>query len=160
MVKKIYILFFLIAGGFSLAQPCKDQTFLGDSVLRPSENKKIWSNVLTCPLKNGGHIQFVDQNGKFFLKLSLNEKFGFEDEGPIELKSGTKSFFVKSVTLYDAKKPSPYFVVEILINYVATLKDNGLTSVVFNKFEAKLNKQDVDNIEKAATCFYSEHSKK
>ncbi len=160
MVKKLNILCLFITTAFCIAQPCKNQTFLADSVIKPGENVKIWANVLNCPLKNGGNVQFINQNKKYYLKLALNDKFGFEDLGSIELKSGNKSFFVKSVKLYDAKKPQPYFVLEILINYVATLKDNGLTSVVFNNFESKLSKQDSDNIEKSANCFYSEHSKK
>ncbi len=160
MLRKLHILVLLFTLGFCSAQPCKNLLFLGDSVIKPNENVKIWANVLNCPLKNGGNIQFISQNRKFYLKLALNDKFGFEDLGSIELKSGTKSFFVKSVKLYDAKKPQPFFVIEILINYVATLKDNGLTSVVFNNFESKLSNQDSDNIEKTANCFYSEHSKK
>jgi hypothetical protein len=153
-MKKFFIIGFFVFSKALFSQDCKDQV-VTDSVFKPSENKKVVAGILTCGLKNGGAVQFINQNGRFMLKIIANEKFGFEDKGSLELKSGTKSFFVKSTTLHDFKLPQPYFLVDILINYVGTLKDEGLTAIVFNKFEAKLAKEDTKIIKETADCFYA-----
>lgn len=117
-------------------------------------------SVLNCPLKNGGNIQFFNNNGKYTLKLTLREKFGFVDVGSLQIKSGTKGFFVKTATLYNHKSPEAYFLVDVMINYIGTLKEDGITSVVFmDKFEAKLAKEDVKNVRATAKCFYETNKK-
>lgn len=156
MIKSFYIVLLSLLSSFAISQ-CN---LVADSLYKPAEKKSVLVSKLTCPLKNGGEIQFINSNGKYFLKLYVNEKFGFYDTGALELKSGTKSFYVKSTTWYDYKQPKPYFLVEIYINYIATLKEDGLTSVVFNKFEAKLPKDDTKNIRETAQCFYDLYKKK
>ena len=94
MVKKIYILFLVVCSSYVFSQPCKDQV-ISDSLYKPADNTKVAVSALNCALKNGGGIQFLNQNGKYFLKIKPNQKIGFDDKGPLELKSGKKSFFVK-----------------------------------------------------------------
>lgn len=159
MIKKIYILFLLVCSSYVFSQPCKDQ-LISDSLFKPNDNSTVAVSSLNCALKNGGGIQFLNQNGKYFLKIKPNQKIGFDEKGSLELKSGSKSFFVKNAILIDAKKPEPYFVVDIQLNYVATLKESGLTSLIFNTFEVKFAKQDVENIRETAKCFYSLNNKK
>lgn len=158
MIKRIYILFFLTALSSELfSQNCDVIT---DTLYFPSKQVSELAKALNCPLKNGGNIQFFNYNGKFTLKLILNEKLGFLDVGSLQIKSGSKSFFVKTTTLYNHKQPNAYFLVDVLINYIATLKDEGITSVVFNeKFEAKLTSEDTKNIRRVAKCFYETNKK-
>lgn len=158
-VKYIYVLFFLLVYSFGQSQNCND-SFIPDSLFKPSENKKIAVKVINCNLKNGGNIQLIDNAGKYLLRLELNDKLGFIETGSLEIKSGGRSFFLKNATLYNIKEPNAFFLVDVLINYIATLKDDGITSVVFNgKFESKLAKEDVSQIKKAAKCFYEIHKK-
>jgi hypothetical protein len=159
MMKKIYILLFAFSGGFIFGQNCQEQ-IVPDSILKPGETHKVLANVLYVGLKNGGAVQFVSDNGKYFLKITPREKLGFIETGSLELKSGSKSFFVKTAKLNNPKDLGAYFITEIFLNYVATLKDNGLTGLVFNKFEVKFHKDDVKNIEQAAECFYKLNNKK
>jgi hypothetical protein len=159
MIRKLYILFLVVCGTSVMAQPCKDQV-ISDSVLKPGETKKVIANVLYLGLKNGGAVQFISDNGKYFLKITPNEKLGFVDNGALELKSGSKSFFVRSTKLYNIKEPGAYFIIEIFMNYVATLRDNGLSGLTFNNFEIKFNKEDSKNVERTAECFYKLNNKK
>lgn len=159
MIKQLYILVFLAAFNCTFAQNCNDQ-LVSDSLYKPTEKHSYLVNVLNCPLKNGGNIQFINNNGKFVLKITPNQKLGFLDVGPLQIKSGNKSFFLKSTTYYDHKEPSAYFLVDVLINYIATLRDDGLTSLVFNeKFEAVLSGEDQKNIRRVAKCFYDLYKK-
>jgi len=159
MMKKAYILFLMFIYSVALPQDCKEQ-IVSDSIVRPSDNKKILANVLYMGLKNGGAVQFASDNGKYYLKITPHEKFGYIEDGALELKSGSKSFFVKNAKLHNIKDLGAFFVVEIYLNYVATLKEDGLTGIVFNKFEVKLEKVDTKNVERTAECFYKLNNKK
>lgn len=157
MIRKIKILFFLALGGSVFAQNCPVTV---DTLYFPSKQISELVKVMNCPLKNGGNIQLFNNGGKYVLKLSLHEKFGFLDVGSLQIKSGNKSFFLKSTTLYNHKETTAYFLVDVLINYIATLKDDGITSVVFNeKFEATLASEDIKNIRRTAKCFYELNKK-
>lgn len=158
MIKHLYILFLVFCGMMTTAQ-CKEQ-IVSDSVLKPGATSKVVADVLYVGLRNGGAVQFISDNGKYFLKVTPNAKLGFVDTGSLELRSGTKSFFVRSTKLYNIKDPGAYFIIEIFMNYVATLRDNGLTGLVFNKFELELNKDDRKSVEQAADCFYKLNAKK
>jgi hypothetical protein len=141
------------------AQNCSDQ-LATDSLYKPAEKQSYLVSVLNCPLKNGGSLQFINNKGKFILKITPNQKLGFLDVGPLQIKSGSKCFFVKSATLYNHKEPTAYFLVDVLINYIATIKDDGLTAVVFNeKFEAVFPGEDQKNIRRTAKCFYELYKK-
>lgn len=155
----IKILLFVFLSTNLLAQNCAD-ILVPDSIYKPSEQKKVPGKVMTTNLKNGGKIQLIAIGGKYVLKITPNEKLGFVESGPLEIKSGNKSFFVKNATLYDIKEPEAYFLVDVMINYIATLKDDGITSIMFNtKFESKMQKEDTGNIKKMSRCFYELHKK-
>ncbi len=154
---KILVFVFLSSEFFS--QNCND-LLVPDSVFKPSEQKKVPGKTMTTNLKNGGKVQLINLGGKYILKITPNEKLGFVESGPLEIKSGSKSFFVKSTTLYDIKEQNAYFMIDVMINYIGTLKDDGITSVLFNtKFESKMQKEDVSNIKKMSRCFYELHKK-
>jgi hypothetical protein len=141
------------------SQNCNDQ-MTTDSLYKPAEKQSVLVNVLKCPLKNGGNIEFINNKGKLILKITPNQKLGFVDVGSLQIKSaGNKSIFFKNITYYNHKDPGAYFLVDVLINYIATLRDDGLTSLVFNeKFEADF-KDDQKNIRKTAKCFYELNKK-
>lgn len=155
----IKICLFVFLSTNLLAQNCAD-ILVPDSIYKPSEQKKAPGKVMTTNLKNGGKVQLITTGGKYLLKIIPNEKLGFVESGPLEIKSGNKSFFVKNATLYNIKEPEAYFLVDVMINYIATLKDDGITSILFNtKFESKLQKEDTGNIKKMSRCFYELHKK-
>jgi hypothetical protein len=159
MIKRLYILAFLTGFNYTFAQNCKDQ-LVSDSLYKPNEKHSYPVSVLNCPLKNGGKVQFINNSGKFVLKITPNQKLGFLDVGSLQIKSGSKSFFLKTATYYDHKEPNAYFLVDVLINYIATLKDDGLTAIVFNeKFESELCSEDVKNVRRTAKCFYELYKK-
>lgn len=158
MIKNLYTIVLLVACQLVIAQNCNDQ-LVTDSLYKPTEKQSYLVSVLNCPLKNGGNIQFINNKGKLLLKITPNQKLGFIDVGSLQLKSGSKSIFFKNTTYHNYKEPGAYFLVDVLINYIATLRDDGLTSLVFNeKFEAVFA-DDQKNIRKTAKCFYELNKK-
>lgn len=159
MIKKVFIVFFILISAVHYSQTCKEQ-LVHDSIFKPTDHKKVAASYIYCKLKNGGNIKLINHNGRYYLMMVLNEKMGLEEVGNLEIKSGGRSFFTKNVTLYNIKENDSYFFIEIMINYVGTLKEDGISSVVFcGKFEAKLSKEDSNNVRKGAKCFYELHKK-
>jgi len=159
MIKQLYILVLLTGFNYMFAQNCSEQ-LISDSLYKPTENQSYVVDVMNCPLKNGGKIQFINNKGKFVLKITPNQKLGFVDVGPLQLKSGSKSIFFKSATYYNHKDPGAYFLADVLINYIGTLKEDGLTAIVFNeKFEVELSGEDQKNVRRTAKCFYELYKK-
>lgn len=158
-MKNWLVILFNLLFVLGYSQNCKEQP-VTDSVYKPSERKKVLAEIHTLNLSNKGKIYLINHNGKFFLKLSLNEKMGLADLGNLEIKSGGRSYFIKNATYYDMNENNGYFFIDMGINYVATLKDEGITSVIYNtKFEAKLQKDDMNAVKKTAKCFYEMHKK-
>ena len=159
MIKALYTLVLLTGFNCVFSQNCKDQ-LATDSLYKPNEKQSYSVSVMNTPLKNGGRVQFINNNGKFALKITPNQKLGFSDVGSLQIKSGTKSIFFRSTTYYNHKEASAFFLVDVLINYIATLKDDGLTSLVFNeKFETEFCSEDQKNIRRTAKCFYELYKK-
>ncbi len=77
----------------------------------------------------------------------------------LNLSCGSKSIYFKT-TLYNLNKDNQYFIVPIGINYVATLKDHGLTSMVFNSHEVKFIKEESKGVKETANCFYTINNKR
>ena len=82
-------MFLLTNFGACFAQNCASQ-LVSDSLYKPTEKQSYLVNVINCPLKNGGQIQFINNNGKFVLKITPNQKLGFLDVGSLQIKTSTK----------------------------------------------------------------------
>jgi len=139
--------------------PCLNQ-FMNDSVVKPGEKTATVVNALTVNLKTGQTIQFINgANKKLYVRIKTNDKLGFIPEGGLELKSGSKSIYFKT-NLHNINKTNPYFIVDVGINYIATLKDYGMSGLVFNSHEIKFIKEDIKAIKETANCFYVMNTKK
>ena len=158
MLKKLYIFFSVVFVYANAQNPCIDQ-FVNDSIKKPGEKNAVVMNALTYTLKNGGVVQFIKDEGKFYLRLKLREKLGFISDGTLELISAKKSIFFKT-TFQDIDTQTPYFILPIGINYVATLKELGLTTLIFNSHEVKFSKDESKGIKETANCFYTINNKK
>lgn len=111
--------------------------------------------VLTTILKNKNAVEFIKaDNGKLYLKLTVSQNLYFDKIDVLEIRSGSKSFYVKDTKQYQRDKNTGFFVVELFKNYVATLKDDGITSIYFNQAETPFTRQDCVQIKQIAKCFY------
>lgn len=158
MLKKLYIFFSVVFVYANAQNPCINQ-FINDSIVKPGATEAVVVNALTYSLKNGGVVQLIKDEEKMYLRLKLREKLGFVSDGPLELISGSKSIRFKT-KFYDIDKPTPYFILPIGINYVATLKEYGLSNLLFNSHEVKFSKEESKGIKEIASCFYATNAKK
>jgi hypothetical protein len=147
-----FVLFLLfVQQGFAQ----NDCTFKHDLIFIAQENKEMQADYLEVDLKNKARLQlFKTNSNRYFLKLIVTQNLFLEKKCMLELKSGSKSFFQKDAICYQYERFSGYYLVEILKNYVLTLKNEGLTGVVFCNLETKFGKQDSNKIKMISKCFY------
>lgn len=138
-----------------LAQTKCNQTLKQDSCALLSPNKKELVELMQVKIKNNYQIQFIKQGQKNYLKIIVRDNLGFGKTGSLLLYSNKKQYFTKSTTLQIIDKTSAYFLVELNPNYLTTLKDNGLTNIIFEeKTEFVIPKQDSESVKQLAACFY------
>jgi len=157
-MKHRFFLFFLFITGILSAQT--DCIFKRDTVFIHKENKTVNAEILQVDLKKS-FVQFIKTDAnKYYMKISVSENLYFDRVDQLEIRSGSKSFYVKDAKQFQTNKHTGYFEVELFKNYAVTLKDEGITSLVFNKAETSFQKQDRVLIKQAAKCFYEAISKK
>jgi hypothetical protein len=129
--------------------------FVPDTLFVPKEAKTFSGKYLQTSLKNNATLQLYSlNNNKFYLKLVVKENLYFDKTDLLEILSGTKSWARKDITQYQLDKSTGYYVVEIFKNYIGTLKDEGITGIVFGKVKTTFSKQDANEIKKISKCLY------
>ncbi|MBS1634428.1 MAG: hypothetical protein JST26_00805 [Bacteroidetes bacterium] len=154
------VLLLFISCGLSAQENCE---FTQGTCDLPGEKQAgLQVSMLDNTIKNNYHIQLIDYNHtKQFLKIIVTDNLGFGKTASLLLKSGSKQIFFKSVTLKPIDKTSAYFIVDLYSNYVVTLKEYGLTNIIFNdNMEFVIPRQDSETIKQSAKCFYSLTTKK
>jgi hypothetical protein len=145
----LFFTFFL--GAFSQT----DCSFIQDTVTIPKDKKVLNAEYLQTVLKNKSIVQlYKTETNKYYLKLIVTENLYFNKVDMLEIKSGSKSFFAKETRHYQFDKHTGFYLVEIYKNYAGTLKDDGITSIVFGSAETNFSKQDCNQVKQISKCFY------
>jgi hypothetical protein len=130
-------------------------SFLTDTVYIPAEKKTVDGEYVQTNLKNKSIVQLYKvPNGKFYMKMIVTENLYFNKVDMLEVRSGNKSFYAKDTKQFEYGNHTGYYIIEIFKNYIATLKEEGITSIVFSNSETKFTKQDRTQIMQIAKCFY------
>ncbi len=153
-MKNIMVLcLLLLVTGLEAQHECR---FTSDSCLIPPGNTKLPVELIDVKMKDNAHVQFVRYNGRLFLRIVVTANLGFGKTGPLLLKSGTKQMYYKSATLSMPDKGAACFMLELYPNYEVTLREYGLSSIVFNgSAEFSVPHQDSELVKEGARCFYS-----
>lgn len=132
-----------------------DFEFKNDTIFIPKEEKLLNGDYIETSLKNQSNVQlFKISETKLYLKLYVTENFYFNKIDVLEIKSGKKSYYAKDTKQFKLTKTKGMFVIEIFKNYLTTLMDYGITSIVFGGAETKFTRQDASQVKKLSTCFY------
>lgn len=150
---------FLITSLFFLsvlnAQNTCEMGFVRDSLFIEKDNVFVGADGLKTPaLKEGGEVKLFKVQNKYYLMILCKSHLYFDLVHDLEIRSGSKSMFSKGIKQHQKDKYTAFFVVEIFKNYIATLKDDGITSYVFNTKEVAYTKSEIKEIKKIANCFY------
>jgi hypothetical protein len=137
------------------AQNTCEMGFVRDSLFIEKENAFVGADGLkTKPFKDGTEVKLFKVQNKYYLMLLCKSDLYFALVSDLEIKSGSKSMVSKGMKQHQKDKHTAFFVMEVLKNYIATLKDEGITSYVFNTKETVFGKAEVKEVKKIANCFY------
>lgn len=157
----VFICFVFISIKACYAQDKCHQNFVNDSCVLLASGKKEAVKLMEVKIKNNYQIQFIRKDSYNYLKIIVKDNLGYGQTGSLLLYSNKKQYFTKSITLQIIDKKSAYFLLELNPNYLTTLKDNGLTSIIFQeKVEFTIPKQDSEAVKQLANCFEQELQKK
>ncbi|MCA0431058.1 MAG: hypothetical protein LCH32_11225 [Bacteroidetes bacterium] len=138
-----------------------DCSFTNDTIFIVEQNKTLSGKSIKTNFKNNSEFKIIKvDDGKFYIQLSVTENLYFDKKDNLELESNGKSILFKNVLHQQLNKYTGLYVVEIWKNYIATLKDEGLTSITFNKAKTKFYKSDSKAVKQIANCFYNETNTK
>jgi hypothetical protein len=151
LILLVSVLFFGFSG---YSQASADLTIMRDTIRIPKEYRTINAEYLITTLKSGTTIQLIKSPEKrYYLRIVTSDNLYFEKTDVLEIQSGSRSLSIKT-TNYELNKNTGYYIVEVGKNYIATLKDDGITGLVFGKAETKYSKQDCIQIKQMAKFFY------
>ncbi len=155
-MKRILFFCFVIVFGARLNSQINCETgFVEDTLTFPSDGKVYNGKYIETTLKNFSIIRlYKADNSRLFLKMVVTKNFYFDKVATLEIRSGHKSYYAKDTKQFKITKTSGLFVIEIFKNYVATIREEGITSIVFGEAETDFTKQDAKQVKQIAKCFY------
>jgi len=150
----ITVCFVLFVTVYNCQNPC-GSSFVSDTMSLPEGGKTLEGEYLETTVKNGSVIRlFKTNDNHYYLRMYVTKNFYFDKVGDLEIRSGTKSYYERKTKQYKIDKHTGMFILEIRSNYVITLKDGGITSIVFSDSETDFTKQDTKQIKAISQCFY------
>ena len=153
---KFVLIISCLLSGFKMNSQVKCTMALKtDSCALQLATKKELVDLISVSIKNNYQVQFIKHKNTTYLKLIIKNDLGYGRTCSLVLYSTKKQYYTKSITLQPIDKTSAYFLLEINSNYLKTIVDNGLTSIVFcENSEFVIPKADSELVKQGATCFY------
>src|SRR5688572_1456776 len=129
--------------------------FVSDTMSIPETGKVLNGEYIETTLKNLSVVRlFKTNDNHYYLRLIVTKNFYFDKIDMLEIQSGTKSFYAKGSKQHKISKTRGLFICEVYSNYIVTLKDEGITGIVFGKTETDFSKSDAAQVKKIAATFY------
>jgi hypothetical protein len=150
-----FILLPLFSLSLSKAQTCQLK-YSQDTLFLPMTNKTVSAEFTEVKTKNNSQIQIFKYGGNYYLRIIATVNLYFGKVDLLEIKSDKMSFFAKNTKQYERDRDHGCYTIQIYKNYVATLKDNGITAIKFGAAETKYESKDTEAVKKMAKCFYEE----
>lgn len=128
---------------------------MSDTIVTSKKEKITSGEFIQTTLKNKSVVRLYKlNNNKYYLKLIVTENLYFDKTDHLEILSGSKSYHENNIVQHELNKSEGYFVLEVFKNYIVTLKDDGITGLIFGKAETDFTKQDANQVKQIAKCFF------
>lgn len=153
-MKYIFLMILLTVSMAVISQtPCA-YSFTADSIIINTPAKKELADVMEVSIKNDYRFQFIKQGSRSFLKIIVRDNLGYGQTGGLMLYSTKKQIYIKDLMLIPIDKKTAYFVFELNASYILSIREYGLSSLLFRDVaEFMIPKSDSDKLKKAAACF-------
>jgi hypothetical protein len=132
-------------------------SFLSDTMTFFQNKKVLEGEYIETTLKKLSVVRiFKTQDEHFFIRLIVTENFYFDKIDVLEVRSGNKSYYVKNCKQYKIDKTKGLYEFEVFKNYLAQLKDDGITSLYFAGRETDFTRQDANQLKKMFKYFFEQ----
>ncbi|WP_317898191.1 hypothetical protein [Aurantibacillus circumpalustris] len=146
---------FLTITSIAYGQINCETAFVTDTMSVPETEKILQGQYLEIQLKDFSMVRiFRTNDDKYFLRFIVKQNFYFDKVDVLEIRSGSKSYYVKNTKQFKIDKTSGLFVVEVFKNYISTLKEAGITSLYFAKSVTDFTRQDASRVKQISKCLY------
>jgi hypothetical protein len=151
-VLAILLFFSCITGN---AQTKDNLVFRRDTMSNPASGKVLEGEYLETVLKNLSEVRlFKTADEHYYLRFIVTKNFYFDKVDVLEIQSGTRSYYAKETRQFKISKTKGLFLIEVFKNYIGTLKDDGITGIVFSEAQTDFTRQDASQIRAMASVFY------
>lgn len=135
-------------------QKDKVLSFVRDTMTLTGTEKVISGEYLETTLRDQHVVRmFLADDQKVYVRFIVARNFYFGKNGSLEILSGSKTYTIKNLTQYKVSKTRGLFVSEIFTNYLTTLRNEGMSSIIFNQAETKFSRLDTKKIKRMAAQF-------
>ncbi|MCC6371488.1 MAG: hypothetical protein IT236_10830 [Bacteroidia bacterium] len=146
---------FILVPFFIIAQEAKEIKFVPDTMTLTGEQKVLQGEYVETTLKNLSVVRlFKTKDNHYYIRFMVTTNFYFDKVDMLEIRSGNKSYYAENTKQFKVSKTIGLFIAEIPKNYIAQLKDEGITSIVFGKAETDFTRQDASQVKKIARYFH------
>ena len=161
MMLRVIVFYFFAFTTVSSGQINCETAFITDTMSVPETGKILEGQYLEVELKDFSTVRiFRTSDDKYFLKFTVKQNFYFDKVDVLEIRSGSKSYYIKNTRQHKIDKTTGMFLVEVFKNYISTLKDAGITSLYFAKAETDFTRQDAKRIQQISMCLYTSITEK
>lgn len=148
-MKKLLLVLFCVT--YSLAKSQTSCVYKTDTLLL---NKKEVISYVECSIKKNYLFQFFTHNSKNYMRIVVKDNLGFDKTSSLLFYCGKKQIYIKSIKLQSIDRSSAFFMVELNPNYIATIKQLGISEMIFDETSSfSIPKSDSESIKKTLDCF-------
>lgn len=98
----------------------------------------------------------ISLHGKYYLKLYTFKILYFDLVSSLEIISENMSIVFKEVKLLKAEQQRGVFILNVQKNYITTLKNHGITEIIFNRLKESIPKKTSKHIRQVSSCFLNQ----
>jgi len=155
IVRLSILLLFLTALSSSAQEITCESQFAMDTLSIPGRDSVMNCEMLRTTLKNQSVIEmYALDRKKFFVRIYITENFYFNKVDILSVESGKWTYPVKNCKQHKVSKTLGMYVFEVQKNYLVTLRDEGMSGLVFAGANTDFTRNDQQMIKKMCRCFY------
>lgn len=149
-----YLCLLLSPAGLLAQEKACAYSFAADTLTLP-DGQHVEAEMMQMTTKNQSLIQLYALDRKrYFVRIYITENFYFEKTDQLTVESGKWTYPVKNCKQHKISKTRGMYVFEVQKNYLATLRDNGITGLVFAGAETSFSRSDGQHSREMSKCFY------
>jgi hypothetical protein len=140
---------------FSFSQEC--ERFVSTDSVNINESSYTKTLSLKTPYEEGQiQIALISLHGKYYLKIYTFKILYFDLISSLEIISENMSIVFKDVRMFKADHQRGVFILNVQKNYITTLKNHGITEIIFNSLKESVPKKTSKLIRQVSSCFLNQ----